>query len=328
MRAVVLEEHGGPEVLRIQEIPDPAPGPDEVVVEIVSTALNRAEVLQRMGFYPQPGPKGRHEIPGLEFAGVVVERGERAAQWNLGDEVMGIHVGGGYAERIAVHERQLAPVPSAVGVRDSGAIPEVWMTAWDALVLQGGMRPGSVALVHAGGSGVGTASIQIAKAIGATVIVTASAAKCPPCVALGADRAVDYTSEDFVAAVREITGGRGADVVLDVIGGEYLDKDIEALASRGRIIQVGTMGSGRAAINLGGLMAKRGSVAGTMLRARPIEEKIALTQQFTREVLPWFERGVCRPVIDRRFTLDAIADAHRLLESNATFGKVVIDVRA
>jgi putative PIG3 family NAD(P)H quinone oxidoreductase len=327
MRAVVLEEHGGPEVLQIRSIPDPVPGPEEVVVEIVSTALNRAEVLQRMGLYPQPGARAAHEIPGLEFAGVVIERGERAGQWNPGDEVMGIHVGGGYAERIAVHERQLAPVPAAVGVRDAGAIPEVSMTAWDALVLQGGLVPGATALVHAGGSGVGTAAIQIAKAIGADVIVTASRGKVEPCLALGADRAVDYATEDFAAAVREHTGGRGADVVLDVIGGDYLDKDIEALALRGRIVQVGTMGSGRAAVNLGGLMAKRASLIGTMLRARPIEEKIALTQRFTREVLPWFERGVCRPVIDRRFPLDEIADAHRLLESNATFGKVVVDVR-
>jgi putative PIG3 family NAD(P)H quinone oxidoreductase len=280
-----------------------------------------------MGLYPQPGARAAHEIPGLEFAGVVIERGERAGQWNLGDEVMGIHVGGGYAERIAVHERQLAPVPAAVGVRDAGAIPEVWMTAWDALVLQGGLVPGATALVHAGGSGVGTAAIQIVKAIGADVIVTASRGKVAPCLALGADRAVDYATEDFAAAVKEHTRGRGADVVLDVIGGDYLDKDIEALALRGRIVQVGTMGSGRAAVNLGGLMAKRASLIGTMLRARPIEEKIALTQRFTREVLPWFERGVCRPVIDRRFPLEEIADAHRLLESNATFGKVVVDVR-
>jgi putative PIG3 family NAD(P)H quinone oxidoreductase len=327
MRAVVLEEHGGPEVLKVQEVPDPVPGPDEVVVEIVSTALNRADVLQRMGFYPQPGAKARYEIPGLEFAGVVIERGERAAQWNLGDEVMAIHSGGGYAERIVVHERQLVPVPAEIGVRDAGAIPEVWSTAWDALVLQGGMRAGSTALVHAGGSGVGTASIQIAKAIGATIVVTASASKCPPCVALGADRAVDYATEDFVAAVREVTGGRGADVVLDVIGGDYLDKDLDALAHRGRIIQVGTMGSGRSSVNLGGLLAKRATIIGTVLRPRPIEEKIALAQQFTREVVPWFERGLCHPVIDRRFPLDQIADAHRLLESNATFGKVVIDVR-
>jgi putative PIG3 family NAD(P)H quinone oxidoreductase len=328
MRAVVLEEHGGPEVLQINEVPDPVPGPDEVVVEIVSTALNRADTLQRMGFYPQPGAKPRYEIPGLEFAGVVVERGERASRWNLGDEVMAIHVGGGHAERIAVHERQLVPVPAAVGVRDSGAIPEVWMTAWDALVLQGGLRPGSAALVHAGGSGVGTASIQIAKALGATIVVTASAGKCPPCVALGAARAVDYATEDFVAAVREATGGRGVDVVLDVIGGDYLDKDIDALAPRGRIVQVGTMGAGRAAVNLGGLMAKRASIIGTVLRPRPVEEKIAVAQQFEREVVPWFERGIFRPVIDRRFPLDQIAEAHRLLESNATFGKVVIDVRA
>jgi NADPH2:quinone reductase len=327
MRAVVLEEHGGPDVLRIHEIPDPVPGPDEVVVEIVSTALNRAEVLQRKGMYPQPGPRGRYEIPGLEFAGVVIQRGERAGLWNLGDEVMGIDVGGGYAERITVHERQLAPVPAAVGVRDAGAIPEVWMTAWDALVVQGGLAPGGVALVHAGGSGVGTASIQIAKALGASVVVTASAGKCAPCVALGADRAVDYGADDFVAAVRESTNGRGADVVLDVIGGDYIDKDLDALAHRGRIVQVGTMGSGRASVNLGAMLAKRATLIGTTLRGRPIEEKIALTQRFTREVLPWFDRGVCRPVIDRRFSLDDIADAHRLLESNATFGKVVIDVK-
>jgi putative PIG3 family NAD(P)H quinone oxidoreductase len=328
MRAVVLEEHGGPEVLRIRTVADPVAGPEEVVVEIVSTALNRAEVLQRKGLYPQPGASGPHEIPGLEFAGVVIERGERAGLWNLGDEVMGIHVGGGYAERIAVHERQLAPVPAAVGVRDAGAIPEVWMTAWDALVLQGGLVPGATALVHAGGSGVGTAAIQIVKAIGGDVVVTASQGKVEPCVALGADRAVDYAAEDFVAAVKEHTGGRGADVVLDVIGGDYLGKDIDALALRGRIVQVGTMGAGRAAIDLGRLMGKRATLVGTMLRARPIEEKIALTQRFTREVLPWFERGICRPVIDRRFPLDEIAAAHELLESNATFGKIVIDVRA
>lgn len=327
MRAVVLEQYGGPEVLQLQEVPDPVPGPEEVVVEIVSTGVNRAEVLQRMGRYPQPGPRARHEIPGLEFAGVVIERGERAGAWNLGDEVMGITVGGGYAERIAIHERQLSPVPSAVGVRDAGVIPEVWITAWDALVLQGGLTPGATALVHAGGSGVGTAAIQIAKALGANVIVTASAGKTAPCKALGADRAVDYASEDFVEAARELTGGRGVDVVLDVIGGEYLDRDLAALAPRGRIVQVGTMGQARAEINLGALMTKRATLIGTVLRSRPIEEKIAVTQRFTREVLPWFERGVCRPVIDRRFTLDEIAEAHRVLEANANVGKIAVDVR-
>jgi putative PIG3 family NAD(P)H quinone oxidoreductase len=324
---VVLEQYGGPEVLQIRDIDDPVAGPDEVVVDIVSTAINRAEILQRMGMYPQPGPRGRHEIPGLEFAGVVATRGDRVTAWNLGDEVMGIAVGGGYAERIAVHERQLAPVPANVGPRDAGAIPEVWFTAYDALVSQGGLAPGSTALVHAGGSGVGTAAIQICKAIGAEVIVTASAGKLAPCLALGADRAVDYASEDFVAAVKEHTKGRGVDVVLDVIGGDYLSRDLAALALKGRIVQVGTMDAPTAAINLGALMVKRAAVIGTVLRPRPLEEKIAVTQRFTREALPWFERGICRPVIDRRFPLDDIAEAHKVLEANANVGKIVIDVK-
>ncbi|HEX7095298.1 MAG TPA: NAD(P)H-quinone oxidoreductase [Acidimicrobiales bacterium] len=328
MRAVVLEQYGDPDVLQLQDVPDPVPGPDEVVVEIVSTSVNRPDLLQRRGRYPQPGPRGRYEIPGLEFAGVVIERGARAGLWNLGDEVMGITAGGGHAERIAVHERQLAPVPVAVGARDAGVIPEVWITAWDALVLQGGLRPGDVALVHAGGSGVGTAAIQIAKAVGATVVATASSGKVAPCVALGADHAVDYATEDFVAAVEEISGGRGADVVLDVVGGDYLDRNLAALATRGRLVQVGTLASARTSINLGALMTKRATLIGTLLRPRPIEEKIAVTQRFAREVLPWFESGVCRPVIDRRFPLDKIAEAHRVLEANANVGKIAIDVKA
>jgi NADPH2:quinone reductase len=326
MRAVVLEEYGGPEVLRIRDVPDPEPGPDEVLVDIRSTALNRADVLQRMGLYPQPGGRGAHEIPGLEFAGVVVARGARAALWPLGAEVMGITAGGGYAQRIAVHERQVAAVPASVALSDAGALPEVWITAFDALVAQGGLAPGGAALVHAGASGVGTAAIQIAKALGATVVVTASAGKLASCVALGADRAVDYATEDFAEAARAATGGRGVDVVLDVIGGDYLDADLAALALGGRIVQVGTMGSGKAAINLGMLMTKRASLVGTVLRPRPIEEKIAVTQRFAREVLPWFDRGLCRPVIDRRFPLEEIAEAHRVLESNTTVGKIVIDV--
>jgi NADPH2:quinone reductase len=326
MRAVVLEEYGGPEVLRIRDVPDPQPGPDEVLVAVTSTALNRADVLQRMGLYPQPGARGAHEIPGLEFAGVVVARGVRAGLWPLGVEVMGITAGGGYAQRIAVHERQVAAVPTSVALADAGAVPEVWITAFDALVVQGGLAPGSAALVHAGASGVGTAAIQICKALGATVVVTASAGKLEACLALGADRAVDYATEDFADAARDATGGRGVDVVLDVIGGDYLDRDLAALAPGGRIVQVGTMGSGKAAINLGALMVKRATLVGTVLRPRPLEEKITITQRFAREVLPWFERGVCRPVIDRRFTLDEIAEAHRVLESNTTVGKIVIDV--
>lgn len=324
MRAVVLEQYGGPEVLTIREIPEPVAGPEEVVVQIRSTALNRADVLQRMGLYR--GPAAPFEIPGLEFAGTVIAIGERVTDRAVGDPVMGIVGGGGYADQLAVHERQTLPVPSSVTVADAGAIPEVWITAFDALVLQGGLTSGRTALIHAGASGVGTAGIQIAKAIGAQVIVTASGGKVAACKALGADLAVDYTSQDYVAAVLEFTGGRGADVVLDVIGGDYADRNIASVAHQGAIVQVGTMGSGRAEINLLGLMQKRARLVGTVLRARPIEEKIAVTRRFAAELLPLFDRGLCRPVIDSRYPLTEIADAHRAMEANANVGKIVIDL--
>ena len=326
MQAIVLESHGGPEVLQVREVPDPHIGPEEVLVDVVSTACNRADVLQRLGLYPYPGRRPEHEIPGLELAGRVAAIGERVTAWAVGDAVMGIVTGGGYASRAAVHERQLMRVPDAVPLADAGAIPEVWITAYDALVLQCGMRAGDTVLVHAGASGVGTASIQLAKAIGATVFVTASTSKIARCLALGADAAIDYTREDFAAVCRERTGGRGVDVILDVIGGEYLDRDIDAAAPRGRIVQVGTMGSGKATINLGKVMTKRLTLHGTVLRSRPLEEKIAVTQRFAHGVLPGFARGVLRPVIDARFALADVARAHELLESNATFGKVVLDV--
>jgi NADPH:quinone reductase len=325
MRAVVLESYGGPEVLEVREVPDPVPGPEEVVVEVAATALNRADLLQRLGRYP--GPPMPHEIPGMELAGRVVAAGERADRWTVGDEVMGIVGGGAYAERIAVHERQLLPVPPAVGLADAAAVPEVWITAWDALVLQGGLTSGRTALVHAGASGVGTAAIQIARAVGATVVATASAGKVAACADLGADVVVDYGAEDFVAAVADATGGHGVDVVLDVVGGDYLARNLQALRTGGTIVQVGVMGGGSATFPLGLLLPKRASIVGTVLRARPVEEKIALTQRFGREVLPLFERGVVRPIIDRRFPLDDIASAHRHMEANANVGKILVDVR-
>ena len=324
MRAVVLREKGGPEVLRVEEVPDPVPGPDEVLVDVVSTALNRADLLQRMGLYP--GPPAEHEIPGLELAGRVCSVGERVTAWGIGDEVMGIVGGGGYATRAVVHERQLVAVPAAVGLADAGSIPEVYLTAYDALVVQGGLTSGRTALVHAGASGVGTAAIQIARALGASVVVTASARKVAACRDLGADLAIDYHHDDFVAAVRDHTGGRGADVVLDVIGGEYLDRNVDAVAVQGRIVQVGTMGSGQATFSLGKLMPKRAALIGTVLRSRPLEDKIALTQRFGRELLPLFDRGRLRTVVDSRYPLDEVADAHRHMEANANVGKIVIDI--
>ena len=322
MRAVVLESYGDVEVLQIKAVPDPLPGPEEVVVEIVATALNRADLLQRRGFYP--GPPMPHEIPGMEFSGRVVAHGPRVSPERLGDEVMGIVGGGAYAERIAVHERQLLAVPPSVALADAAAIPEVFITAYDALVVQGGLTSGRVALVHAGGSGVGTAAIQIAKAIGARVIVTASAGKVDRCLELGADRAVDYASEDFVTAVAEMFPA-GVDTVLDVIGGDYVDRNVSALRVGGRIVQVGVMGGGTTSVNIGALLPKRASLVGTVLRARPLEEKIALTRRFADEMLPRFA-DVLAPVIDSRYPLDAIAEAHRHMEANANVGKIVIDV--
>ena len=326
MRAVVLEAKGGPEVLQVMEVPDPVPGPEEVLVEVVTTALNRADLLQRMGLYP--GPPMAHEIPGLEFAGRVVAVGERVTEHAVGDAVMGISNGGCYAERLTVHERLAMKVPDALPLSDAGAFPEVFITAWDALVRQSGLTSGRWALVHAGASGVGTASIQIAKTLGARIAVTASAGKHEVCHALGADVVIDYHTEDFVDAVRAATEGVGVDVVLDVIGGEYLPRNVAAVAMGGRIIQVGVMAGKPVPFDVGSLLMKRASVTGTTLRARPLEEKIAITREFAAQLLPHVAAGTMKPVIDSRYSIDDIADAHIRMGENANAGKLVIDVQA
>lgn len=328
MRAVVITEPGDPDVLAVQDVPDPEPGPEEVLVAVRATALNRADLLQRRGFYPEPGPPREHEVPGMELAGTVVALGPRVTEWQVGDEVMGIVSGGAYAERIAVHERQLMAVPPVLGLADAAAVPEVAITAWDALAVQGGLTSGRVALVHAGASGVGTAAVAIAKALGARVVTTTSTGKVERCRELGADVVVDYTSEDYVEAVWAATDGRGVDVVLDVVGGDYLARNLKALRTGGTIVQVGVMGGGRTEIDLGAMLPKRARLVGTVLRARPIEEKIAVTQRFAREVLPWYADGTIRPVIDTRFPLEAIADAHRHMEANANVGKILVDIAA
>lgn len=330
MRAVVLNEYGDTDVLRLVDVADPVPGPEEVLVDVVATALNRADLLQRRGLYPSPLLAGfvppAPEIPGMEFSGRIASVGDRVLSWTVGDVVMGIVGGGSYAERLVVHEHQIMPVPSTVSVPDAAAIPEVWITAFDALVVQGGLTSGRTALVHAGASGVGTAAIQICRAIGARVVVTASAGKLDACRALGADVAVDYASEDFVAETLAFTDGAGVDVVLDVIGGDYVDRNVSSLRVGGRIVLVGVMGGGRTEVNIGMLLPKRASLIGTVLRSRPVAEKIAITQRFAAEVLPLFESGAVRPVIDSRYPLDAIADAHAYMETNANVGKILIDV--
>ncbi|MEJ6511259.1 MAG: NAD(P)H-quinone oxidoreductase [Actinomycetota bacterium] len=330
MKAVVLTAYGDLDVLTIAEVADPVPGPEEVLVDIVATALNRADLLQRRGLYPSPPLAGftppAPEIPGMEFSGRVAALGERVTSWSVGDEVMGIVGGGSYSERLVIHENQLMHIPTTVSVEDAAAIPEVWITAFDALVAQGGLSSGRTALVHAGASGVGTAAIQICKALGARVIVTASAGKLAACRELGADLAIDYASEDFVAECMSFTNGAGVDVVLDVIGGDYVDKNIAAIRVGGRIVQVGTMGGGRTEVNIGKLLPKRARLIGTVLRARPLDEKIAITQRFAKEILPLFDAGLVKPVIDSRYPLSAIADAHAYMETNANVGKILIDV--
>lgn len=325
MRAVILRAHGGPEVLVIGDAPEPVAGPEEVLVRVHATALNRADLLQRMGMYPNPFPESE-EIPGLEFSGTVESCGPRVTMWSPGDAVMGIVSGGAYAEKLVIHERQALSTPRTMSLTDAAAIPEVFITAWDALVVQGGLTSGRWALVHAGASGVGTAAIQICRAIGARVIVTCSGGKVEACRALGADVVVDYASSDFVEEVHSATSRAGVDVVLDVIGGEYLEKNISSLALKGRIIQVGTMAGKPVPFNVGALLAKRASITGTVLRARPTEEKIAISRRFAAEMLPLFDAGILKPVIDSVYTLEQIADAHSRMASNANIGKIVVTV--
>jgi len=325
MRAVVLREHGGPEVLAVSESASPVAGPEEVLVRVHATALNRADLLQRMGMYPNPFPSA-DEIPGLEFAGEVVSCGPRVTMWSPGDKVMGIVSGGAYAEFLAIHERQAMAVPHGMDLVDAAAIPEVFITAWDALVVQGGLTSGRWAMVHAGASGVGTAAIQICKAIGARIIVTCSAGKVQSCRDLGADVVVDYGSQDFVAEAQKASNGAGVDVVLDVIGGEYVERNVASLAVKGRIIQVGTMAGKPLPFNVGLLLAKRASITGTVLRARPTEEKIAISRRFAAEMLPLFSSGHMKPVVDSVYSLEQIAEAHTYMGSNANVGKIVITV--
>jgi putative PIG3 family NAD(P)H quinone oxidoreductase len=325
MKAVVLREHGGPEVLQIEDVPSPTFGAEDILVSVAATALNRADLLQRMGFYPNPFPQGP-EIPGLEFAGTVKAVGERVTAWKVGDKVMGIVSGGAYAEELVLHERQAMAVPAGMSLHDAAAIPEVFITAWDALVVQGGLTSGRWAMVHAGASGVGTAGIQIAKAIGARIIVTCSSGKVQSCKDLGADVVVDYTTQDFVEEVQKATGGQGVDVILDVIGGDYVERNVASLAVKGHIIQVGVMAGKPLPFNVGLLLGKRASITGTVLRARPLDEKIAITQRFIAEMLPLFGTGVLKPVIDSSYAIADIAKGHEYMATNGNVGKIVIDI--
>ncbi|MEY2957585.1 MAG: hypothetical protein RLZZ01_153 [Actinomycetota bacterium] len=324
MRAVVVSEYGGPEVLTVTEVPDPVPGPDDVLVRVAHSAVNRADTLQRQGAYPDPRRR-EFEILGLEFAGTVAAVGERVTLWKPGDRVMGIEAGACCAEYVVTHERQALPVPPNVDLAVAAAIPEVFLTAWDALVVQGGLTSGRWALVHAGASGVGTAAIQIAEAVGARVAVTCSAGKMQACRDLGADLVLERSPADWASELRAAVPG-GVDVILDVVGGDEANRNLASIRPQGTIVQVGLMGGAQAPVNLGLLLVKRAHWIGTTLRARPVEQKVALSQRFIAEVLPRFEDGTLRPVVDTRFPLDEIAAAHRHMEADANIGKILIDI--
>jgi putative PIG3 family NAD(P)H quinone oxidoreductase len=324
MRAVVLRSHGGPEVLTIEDVEDPTPGPDDIVVDVEHTAINRADILQRMGLYPDPRRRSL-EIPGLEYSGVVSAVGADVTGWSVGDRAMGIEAGGCYAGKVVTHARQALPVPASTAPADAAAIPEVFLTAWDALVVQGGLTSGRWALVHAGASGVGTAGIQIAKAIGARIAVTCSSGKIDACRELGADVVLERSPADWLGALSEQVP-RGVDVILDVVGGEETERNLKAVRTDGTIVQVGLMGGASATVNVGLILSKRITWIGTTLRARPVERKLALSQRFIDEVLPLFDNGALRPVVDSRFAFDDIADAHRHMEANANVGKILVDL--
>ncbi|MGC4744799.1 NAD(P)H-quinone oxidoreductase [Micromonospora sp. DT201] len=321
MRAITIPQPGGPEALVWAEVPDPEPGPNEVIVDVRASGVNRADLLQRQGHYPPP--PGAPAYPGLECSGVITVVGPDVAGWAVGQQVCALLAGGGYAERVAVPAGQLLPVPACDPV-DAAALPEVACTVWSNLVVVGRLSAGERLLVHGGGSGIGTFAIQLGAALGATVLTTARAPKHPRLRELGAAHTIDYQEQDFVEEVRRATDGRGADVILDIMGASYLGRNVSALATGGRLVTIGMQGGRKAELDLGALLTKRASVTATSLRSRPLAEKAEIVQGVRDEVWPLIEAEMIRPVVDRRLPMTEAAQAHRLVESNDHFGKVLL----
>ncbi|MET7966160.1 NAD(P)H-quinone oxidoreductase [Micromonospora sp. NPDC005305] len=322
MHAITIPKPGGPEALVWAAVPDPEPGPGEVLVEVRSSAVNRADLLQRQGHYPPP--PGAPAYPGLECAGLVAAVGPEVTGWAVGDQVCALLAGGGYAERVAVPAGQLLPVPAGVDLVDAAALPEVACTVWSNVVQLARLAEGETLLVHGGGSGIGTFAIQLGVALGATVVVTARATKHERLRELGAAHTIDYAEQDFVEEVRCFTDGRGADVILDIMGAAYLPGNVAALATGGRLVVIGMQGGRKGELDLGMLLAKRASVHATALRSRPLAEKAEIVRGVREQVWPLVESGKVRPVVHARAKMAEAADAHRLVETSDHLGKVLL----
>jgi putative PIG3 family NAD(P)H quinone oxidoreductase len=327
VRAVVITEPGGPDVLALTEVPDPVADAGEVLIDVTAAGVNRADVAQRLGFYPPP--PGAPPYPGLECSGRIAALGPGISDGSLrvGDEVCALLAGGGYAEKVAVPAGQVLPVPSSLTLTQAAALPEVTCTVYANVFQRAALAPGETFLVHGGASGIGTIAIQLAKAHGARVACTAgSPEKLQRCRELGADLAINYNEEDFVAAVSDLTGGSGADVILDIMGAEYLQRNVTALATEGRLVVIGSQGGSRGELDLGTLMRRRGSVHATSLRARPAAEKAAIVAAVGQHVWPLIAAGRVAPVVDRVLPLADAPQAHELMESGAHIGKILLAV--
>ena len=323
MTAMAIRAPGGPEMLVPEQRPVPAPGTGEILVKVAAAGVNRPDVMQRQGLYPPP--PGASDIPGLEIAGTVVALGAQATRWKIGDRVMALVTGGGYAQYCPAHESHALAVPDGLSLTEAAAIPETFFTVWHNAFERGGLKRGETLLVHGGTSGIGTAAIQLAKAFGARVIVTAgSAEKCEAARKLGADVAVNYKTEDFVQATKEATGGKGAEVILDMVGGDYIGRNYEAAAVEGRIVQIAFQGSPKATVDFRRIMLKRLHHTGSTLRPRTVAEKAAIARGIEDKVWPLVAEGKIRPVIDSTFPLEQASAAHARMETSQHIGKIVL----
>ncbi|MPZ58149.1 MAG: zinc-binding dehydrogenase [Rhizobiales bacterium] len=325
MTAIAIRAPGGPEVLVPEQRPVPVPGADEILVKVMAAGVNRPDVMQRKGLYPPP--PGASDIPGLEIAGIVAALGPQATRWKIGDRVMALVSGGGYAEYCSAHESHALAIPNGLSFAEAAAIPETFFTVWHNAFERGGLKSGETLLIHGGTSGIGTAAIQLAKAFGARVVATAgSAEKCEAARKLGADAAVNYKTDDFVKATKDATGGKGADVILDMVGGDYIERNYEAAAVEGRIVQIAFQGSPKAMVDFRRIMLKRLHHTGSTLRARSVPDKAAIAAAVADKVLPLIAAGRVRPVMDSSFPLTEAPAAHARMESSVHIGKIVLMV--